>query len=121
MSQYINSDLYEYATEQVSPVGLYRLVIIMLLLAILMTGMMIATQTQDRHHAYQELIRLKQELTAMQIEESRLLIEQQTFSATPQVAKRAAGELSMYYPSKKEQITGESFGYDMIHAGDHDE
>ena len=34
----------------------------------------------------------------MHIEEQRLLIEQQTFSATPQVARRAVSELGMFFP-----------------------
>ena len=75
--------------DVVSMVGLYRLILGVLLVAIMWTGVSIATQTQEHHAAYRQLQQLKSELTAMQVEEQRLLIEQQTFSATPQVARRA--------------------------------
>ncbi|STZ07474.1 Cell division protein [Moraxella caprae] len=104
MNPSTDSDLHEYTTEPMSLVGLYRLIVAGLLLGILIIGVMIATQTQKRHQTYQELTRLRQQLVNMQVEESRLLIEQQTFSATPQVARRAVGELGMHYPTKKEQI-----------------
>lgn len=112
MNHRTDTQLQEYTTEQVSLLGLYRLIVGALLLAILMTGVMIVIQTQKRHQTYQELVRLKQAMTELQIEESRLLIEQQTFSATPQVAQRAVGELAMYYPSAKEQIMGEPVSMD---------
>lgn len=112
MNAHSDTDLQEYATEQLNLVGLYRLMVGALLLAILMTGVMIALQTQKRHQTYQELTRLKRELTAMQVEQGRLLIEQQTFSATPQVARRAASELGMHYPDKKEQIMGDVARHD---------
>lgn len=112
MNHHDDTQLQEYTTEQVSLLGLYQLIVGALLLAILMTGVMIAMQTQKRHQTYQELVRLKQAMTELQIEESRLLIEQQTFSATPQVAQRAVGELAMYYPSVKEQIVGEPVSMD---------
>lgn len=104
MNPSTDSDLHEYTTEQMSLVGLYRLIVAGLLFGILITGVMIATQTQKRHQTYQELTRLRQQLVNMQVEESRLLIEQQTFSATPQVARRAVRELGMHYPTKKERI-----------------
>lgn len=110
MNPNTDSDLHEYATEQMSLVGLYRLFVGGLLLAILITGVMIAQQTQERHQTYQEITRLKRELAKMQVEENRLLIEQQTFSATPQVARRAVGELGMHYPTKKEQLTHDTVG-----------
>lgn len=104
MNPITDSDLHEYISQEMSLVGLYRLIVVGLLLGILITGVMIALQTQKRHQTYQELTRLRQQLAKMQVEQSRLLIEQQTFSATPQVARRAVGELGMYYPTKKEHI-----------------
>ena len=85
--------------DVVSMVGLYRLILGVLLVAIMWTGVSIATQTQEHHAAYRQLQQLKSELTAMQVEEQRLLIEQQTFSATPQVARRAVSELGMFFPT----------------------
>lgn len=63
-----------------------------------MDGVGIAKQTQAHHEAYRQLQQLKEELTAMQVEKQRLLIEQQTFSATPQIARRAVSELGMFFP-----------------------
>lgn len=107
MTQTTDTDLHELTTEQVSLTGLYRLIVAGLLLAILVTGVLIALQAQERHKVYQEITRLKRELTVMKVEESSLIIEQQMFSATPQVARRSVSELSMYYPTKKEQIQGD--------------
>ncbi|MFA9486492.1 cell division protein FtsL [Moraxella haemolytica] len=85
--------------EAVSMVGLYRLFLGVLLVAIMWTGVSISAQTQEHHATYRYLKQLKSELTAMQVEEQRLLIEQQTFSATPQVASRAVSELGMFFPT----------------------
>lgn len=104
MTQTTDTDLQELTTEQINLTGLYRLIIGGLLIAILVTGVMTVLQTQERHKVYQEISRLKRELTIMKVEESSLIIEQQMFSSTPQVARRSVSELSMYYPTKKEQV-----------------
>lgn len=85
--------------QPISMVGLYRVILAVLFVAIMWTGVGIAKQTQTHHEAYRQLQQLKNELTAMQVEEQRLLIEQQTFSATPQVARRAVSELGMFFPA----------------------
>lgn len=92
----ISSDTH--ADDSVSMVGLYRLILMVLFVAIMWTGVGIAKQTQAHHEAYRQLQQLKEELTAMQVEKQRLLIEQQTFSATPQIARRAVSELGMFFP-----------------------
>lgn len=117
MSHNSDTDLHEYASEPMNLVGLYRLIVAGLLFAVLLTGVMIALQTQKRHQTYQEITRLKQELTKMQVEENRLLIEQQTFSAIPQVAKRAA-HLGMHYPTNKEQVIQDGMGGQYGRAND---
>lgn len=80
-------------------IGVCRLILVVLIIAIIWTGVSISVQTQARHEAYRNLQTLKKELTQMQVEEQRLLIEQQTFSATPQVARRAVSELGMFFPT----------------------
>lgn len=80
-------------------IRLCRLVLGLLVVAIIWTGVSISVQTQAHHESYRNLQRLKKELTSMQVEEQRLLIEQQTFSATPQVARRAVSELGMFFPA----------------------
>ena len=61
----------------------------------------IVTQTQERHETYIELQKRSRELNELKIEEQRLMIEQQTFSATPQVAQRAVSELGMFFPTNE--------------------
>lgn len=84
--------------------GVYRLILGCLFVAILATGVLISIQTQKRHANYRTLQLLKKELAVLKVEEQRLLIEQQTFSATPQVAKRAVDELGMFLPTKKHRV-----------------
>ncbi|MGK8266153.1 hypothetical protein [Moraxella nonliquefaciens] len=55
MNPITDSDLHEYISQEMSLVGLYRLIVVGLLLGILITGVMIALQTQKRHQTYQEL------------------------------------------------------------------
>jgi len=47
---------------------------------------------------------MKKQERKLQIEHQRLLIEQQTFSATPQIASRAVAELGMYSPTLKDKL-----------------
>lgn len=84
-------------TGSLSIMGL-RLLLVILVVAVMFTGVKIAVQTQMHHESYRKLQQLKKELTVMQVEQQRLLIEQQTFSATPQVARRAVSELGMFFP-----------------------
>lgn len=84
--------------NEIGMIGFCRLILGLLVIAIIWTGVSISIQTQAHHEAYRNLQQLKKELTNMQVEEQRLLIEQQTFSATPQVARRAVSELGMFFP-----------------------
>lgn len=84
-------------TGSLSIMGL-RLLLVILVVAVMFTGVKTAVQTQTHHESYRKLQQLKKELTVMQVEQQRLLIEQQTFSATPQVARRAVSELGMFFP-----------------------
>lgn len=72
--------------------------------AILLTASLTIIQTQKRHQAYNRLIELQKAQRQMQVEEQRLLIEQQTFSATPKVAQRAVNELGMFYPDERHRM-----------------
>lgn len=78
---------------------LFGLVVLVLVLAV-----HIVKQTQERHDTYRQLSQARQAYQSMQIEEARLIIEQQTFSATPQVAQRAVNELGMFYPVEKNRV-----------------
>lgn len=78
-----------------------RLVLAVLVVMIFATALGIVTQTQERHETYIELQKRSRELNELKIEEQRLMIEQQTFSATPQVAQRAVSELGMFFPTNE--------------------
>ncbi len=84
-----------------NPVGLYWLVIMGLIVAILITGVAISKQTQERHNTYGHLQTLKEEFIKLQTEEQRLRIEQQTFGSTSQVVRRSVDELGMFFPHKE--------------------
>lgn len=76
-----------------------RWTLVVLIGLILWSGIAIVEQTQHRHQVYKQIRTLDLQLAALKTEEQRLMIEQQTFSATPQVASRAVGELGMFFPS----------------------
>lgn len=76
----------------------YWFVIATLLMITLVAAIFTVKQTQMRHQTYQQIAQLRSDIRALQIEEERLIIEQQTFSSTPTVAKRSAIELKMFYP-----------------------
>lgn len=90
-------------TDEVGLLRIFKFVVVVLLVAILTVAIMIAKQTQKRHETYRALQSLKSELAKLHIEEQRLLIEQQTFGATSQVARRADIELKMQLPSKDQR------------------
>lgn len=82
----------------------YWFVLAMLVVLILMMGVWTNEQIQERHRLYRELSAERQAHQKMQIEAQRLIIEQQTFSATPTVAGRAVNELNMFYPTAKHRM-----------------
>lgn len=87
-----------------SPTLIYQFVLLVLVVLILATGLGISIQTYERHQHYRILQALKRELDELKVEHQRLLIEQETFSATPQVARRAVGELGMFFPTKDDRL-----------------
>lgn len=82
----------------------YWFVLIVLVVLILMMGVWTNEQIQERHRLYRELSFERQAYQKMQTEAQRLIIEQQTFSATPTVAGRAVNELNMFYPTQKHRL-----------------
>ena len=57
------------------------------------------------HEAHIELQKTQSWIKWAKIEEQRLMIEQQTFSATPQVAQRAASEPGMFFRPMKTAVS----------------
>lgn len=94
----IDNELF-FANKK-NPIGLYWLIIVALVVAILMTGVLLSKQTQERHQTYRNLQKLKAEFIALQVEEQRLRIEQQTFGSTPQVVRSSVDKLGMFFPTK---------------------
>ncbi len=86
--------------------GISPYIVLMLILAalILWTGVQTATQIQQYRDDYKSLQKMKQTYQKLQVENQRLLIEQQTFSATPQIATRAVSKLGMFYPAFQDKL-----------------
>ncbi len=77
---------------------------LLLLVAILWTGVVTTSQIQHYRQEYGKLQQMKQDYLKLQVEHKRLLLEQQTFSTTQQIATRAVSELNMYFPSAKNKL-----------------
>ncbi|MDO5652400.1 MAG: cell division protein FtsL [Moraxella sp.] len=74
------------------------------LMLILATGVATAKQAYERHERYFALSAAKNTMRTLKTEEQRLLIEQQTFSATPHIAQRSVSELGMFFPTDNEKL-----------------
>lgn len=85
-------------------VRLYSVAMLVLVAAILWTGLSVVEQIQTYQQRYTELSELKQDFRQMQVERQRMLIEQQTFSATPQIVNRAVTQLHMFYPELSNRL-----------------
>ena len=85
-------------------ISLYAVAMMLLIIAILWTGVSVVEQIQTYHQQYGELQKLKKQFRQLQMEHQRMLIEQQTFSATPQVTNRAVTELNMFYPNLSDRM-----------------
>lgn len=83
----------------------YWFFVVLFAVVVLMVAVLTVLQIQERHQVYRELTLAKNEFQKMQIEKERLILEQQTFSATPMVAERAVSELQMFYPSENNRIS----------------
>ena len=93
-----------HSSDTKSPTLIYQFILFVLVVLILATGLGISIQTHERHQHYRTLQKLKGELGELKVEHQRLLIEQETFSATPQVARRAVSELGIYFPTKNDRL-----------------
>lgn len=94
----------EMLATQYHGVSLYSVAMLVLVMGILWTGVKVVEQIQTYHQQYGVLLQLKREFRQLQIEHQRMLIEQQTFSSTPQVLNRATTELSMFYPNLADRM-----------------
>jgi cell division protein FtsL len=79
-------------------------ILLLLAAAIIWSGIKTAEGVQQYHQDYKTLQDMKKQERKLQVEHQRLLIEQQTFSATPQIASRAVAELGMFSPTLKDKL-----------------
>lgn len=94
----------EFMANEYKGVSIYAMTMAILIGLILWTGIATVQQVQAYHQQYGVLQQLKKDYRNLQIENQRLLIEQQTFSATPQIASRAVSELNMFYPQLSDRM-----------------
>lgn len=97
-------EISEFLTKRYRGISVYGAVMILLAVGIIWTAVLTAEQVQQYHEDYMALQKMKVEHRNLQIENQRLVIEQQTFSATPQIASRAVTQLGMYSPSTKDKL-----------------
>lgn len=97
-------DIGELFVQRFSIVRIYVAILLLLAAAIVWSGIKTAESIQQYHQDYKALQDMKKQERTLQIEHQRLLIEQQTFSATPQIASRAVAELGMYTPTFKDKL-----------------
>lgn len=97
-------DVAELLSKKFGGVSIYAVIMFVLAAAIIWTGIKTAEQVQQYHQDYKALQDMKKQHRKLQVEHQRLLIEQQTFSATPQIASRAVAELGMYSPTLEDKM-----------------
>ena len=99
-----NVDIGELFVRRFNVVSIYVAILLLLAAAIIWSGIKTAEGVQQYHQDYKTLQDMKKQQRKLQVEHQRLLIEQQTFSATPQIASRAVAELGMYSPTLKDKL-----------------
>ena len=99
-----NTDVGELFARRFNVVNIYVVVLLLLATAIVWSGIKTAEDVQQYHQDYKTLQDMKKQERKLQVEHQRLLIEQQTFSATPQIASRAVAELGMFSPTLKDKL-----------------
>ncbi|WP_201596388.1 cell division protein FtsL [Psychrobacter vallis] len=99
-----NADIGELFVRRFNVVSIYVVVLLLLAAVIIWSGIKTAEGVQQYHQDYKTLQDMKKQERKLQVEHQRLLIEQQTFSATPQIASRAVAELGMFSPSLKDKL-----------------
>lgn len=99
-----HTDVGELFVRRFNVVSIYVVVLLLLAVMIVWSGIKTAENVQQYHQDYKTLQDMKKQQRKLQIEHQRLLIEQQTFSATPQIASRAVAELGMFSPTLKDKL-----------------
>ena len=99
-----DNDISDILSKRYGGISVYFVVMVLMAIAIISTAIRTAEQIQTYHQDYSVLQDMKRKQRKLQVEYQRLLIEQQTFSATPQIANRAVTELGMFSPSTQDKL-----------------
>ena len=99
-----NADVGELFVRKFNLSNIYVVILVLLAAGIVWSGIKTAEGVQQYHQDYKTLQDMKKQERKLQVEHQRLLIEQQTFSATPQIASRAVAELGMFSPTLKDKL-----------------
>lgn len=97
-------DISDILSKRYRGISVYFVVMLLIAIGIIWTAVISAEQIQSYHQDYKMLQDMQRQQRKLQVEYQRLLIEQQTFSATPQIANRAVTELGMYSPSIEDKL-----------------
>ena len=103
-SEGLGTSISEMLDTEYRGVSLYTVAMMLLVIAILWTGVSVVEQIQTYHQQYGELQKLKKQFRQLQMEHQRMLIEQQTFGATAQIGTRAVTQLRMYSPPVSQSV-----------------
>lgn len=106
----IHKNIHDVFSIHSQSQSVYLVGMVLLIMLILWTAVATVEQVQSYHNEYSQLQVLKREFRQLQIERQKMLIEQQTFSATPQVTNRAVSELNMFYPNISDRLIINSAG-----------
>ena len=99
-----NADVGDLFVRKFKISNIYVAILLLLAAGIIWSGIKTAEGVQQYHQDYKTLQDMKKQERKLQVEHQRLLIEQQTFSATPQIASRAVAELGMFSPTLKDKL-----------------
>ena len=103
-SEGLGASISEMLDTEYRGVSLYTVAMMLLVIAILWTGVSVVEQIQTYHQQYGELQKLKKQFRQLQMEHQRMLIEQQTFGATAQIGSRAVTQLRMFSPPAAQTV-----------------
>lgn len=91
--------------KNLTPSRLKKMVAYFILLALVfISAIMVVFQVFEYRHDYRQLSSFNRERDDLNAEWGRLLIEQQTFGATAQIATRAVTQLRMYSPPAAQTV-----------------
>lgn len=80
------------------------LIVFLLVIAIIFSAWLVVTQVFSYRHDYRTYTKMIRERDKIMVTRGQLLIEQQTFGATPQIGTRAVTQLRMFSPPATQTV-----------------